>query len=161
MKVLKFFTYSLLFVLGLNLLSWFFYGRDSILLKSSRLFDETCFATNVDTLEIYSALSDHAEFFPGFSSFGEFPKSFKERLIDSLEHKSNSIVIYKEQTIENPFPDKYDEINFWTSIDRRYPFYSRVSSEEAAIGFGANYNQSWIWFFKWYPLKSTLQSGCS
>ena len=161
MKVFNFFTFTLLLIIGLNLLSWLFYGRNSILLKSSRFFDESCYATNADTLHIYSALSDDIEYYLGFSSFGDFPKSFKEKLIDSLEHRSNSIVIYKDQIIDNPFPDKFGEINFWTSIDRRYPFYSSVSAGEAAIGFGADYSQTWIWLFKWYPIQRTLQSGCS
>ena len=145
-------------IVGLNLLTWASVGRDRILLQAPRFFDYSCPVIELDTLHVYAGYLEDVES-PERSGVGAFSEHSRRALLDSLANRSQSIIEYHDTAVE-VFPDSPEKVHFGVWIDRRYPFYAHLMAGEAALGFGATYDQDWIWAFGWWPV-GFARGGCS
>ncbi len=137
-------------------MTWLFIGRNSILLKASTHFSHFCLNQIIDSLHVHPSYYGD-EKTPWLSNFGDFPDKYQKSLIDSIKVKRSENVIEKSE-IDSLFVE--DVLHFSVWINRKYPFYSEVSTAESIYGFGTDYTGYWIWLFGWYETPY-VRSGCS
>ena len=157
-KVLKYVAVGLAAIVGLNLLMWAFVGHDSILLQAPLIFDHSCPIGELDTLLVYARYTEDAET-PEVSTVGDFSNRARRALFDSLGRRSQSVIEYRDETTD-VFPKSPDDAHFGVWIDRRYPMHADLIAGETALGFGASYDQHWVWLFGWRPV-GFASGGCS
>ena len=154
MKTAKLIFLILSSILVLNAISWLFIGKEKALDLSLNYFDYLYSPS--DTLFVYSIFTIESDIGKIVYEYDDFSK-FKERTKKLFLTKLNSQdqvknVKFVDSTIVL-FSDYEPGLgNFFIDLEYNYPFYLNVISGIAVNGFGGEYEQNFIWFFRWWEI---------
>ena len=142
----------------MNLLSWFFYGQEQILLVGANIEVVESYIDKTDTLYLFIGEVDY----DNYKQFSDFNRSTIEKLVSQINTTGRTAIID-----ERPLPlyvesnDGQELLNINGSgaysydiqVVNTFPQISRVYKLIWVPGFGTSREQLYIWFFKWFCVK--------
>ena len=149
----------------MNILSWFFYGQEQILLVGANVEEVENWIDKTDTLYLFIGEVDY----DNYKQFSDFKRSTIEELVIKINRTGRTAIID-----ERPLPlyvdsddgkellniNASDAYSYDIQVVNTFPLISRVYKLIWAPGFGTNREHLYIWFFKWYCVKD-LGGGVS
>ncbi len=139
----------------LNAISWYFIGKERVLDLSLNYFDYRDPMPHIDTLFVYSTytLKTSDGRIVKFDDISHFKESTRSSFLDKLKTESQVKNLRFEDSSTDLFSDyQAGSLNFSLGCEYDYPFYMNFYSGVSVYGFGADYKQSFIWFFHWWPV---------
>lgn len=157
---LKYSVWGVLFILGINFLTWFFYGKEIALLEGGNIEDITFSFQKPDILILFTGeVDDEYQF--RYSDYNT-------ETFEKLEEKLNSLGIV---TIidERPYPpdihyksdsEIFENLNskvlaYNVLIDSKFPLLIEVHKEMWVPGFSTYASSLSLWFFGWHQILGT------
>jgi len=157
---LKYSVWIVLFIFGINFLTWFFYGKEIALLEGGNIEDITFSFQKPDTLILFTGVVDD-EYHFRYSDYNI-------ETFEKFEEKLNSLGIV---TIidKRPYPpdnhyridsEFFDNLNlkvlaYNVLIDSKFPLLIEVHKEMWVPGFITYASSLSLWFFGWHQILGT------
>ncbi|OAN64568.1 hypothetical protein A8B79_00025 [Balneola sp. EhC07] len=139
----------------LNAISWYFIGKEHSLDLSLNYFDYRGPIPHIDTLFVFSTytLETSDGRIVEFDDISHFKESTRSSFLEKLKVESQvQNLIFKDSSTDLFSDYQSGSLNFSVDVEYTYPFYVNFFSGVSVYGFGAEYEQSFIWFFKWWPV---------
>lgn len=135
-----------------NVATWWIYGRETILIKTSVINQEACPLGSVDTLYVHGGFERDSEW-PLRSPIGGFKQSSRDKLIIKLSehHVFANKVVYVDE-IASGIGTQRDSVRLGALVNRRFPLHAETWSWIDVPGGISLWEQKWIWLFGWHRL---------
>jgi len=149
----------------MNMLSWFFYGQEQILLVGANVEEVENWIDKTDTLYLFIGEVDY----DNYKHFSDFKRYTIEELVIKINRTGRTAIID-----ERPLPlyvesddgqellniNGSDAYSYDIQVVNTFPLVSRVYKLIWVPGFGTGREHLYIWFFKWFCVKD-LGGGVS
>jgi len=158
--VLKNLALFILAILILNILTWFFIGRDSILLKGADIEQTISYIQKPDTLFLFiGKVEDEYNY-----RFSDFSRNTIDKLETELESQ-NITVIVDSRTLPLDDPDSdarsllentgANVLAYDIAVRPKFPLVTEIFRTLWVPGFGTDDGAVYLWIFGWRELYHT------
>ncbi|MFY0697551.1 MAG: hypothetical protein JXR11_06850 [Balneola sp.] len=164
-RILKYFLLVLGGIFVLNLLSWFFYGQEQILLVGANVEEVESWIDKTDTLYLFIGEVDY----DNYKQFSDFNSSTVEKLVTKIHSTGRTVIIDErplpmhvksddgKELLNSPDSNAY---SYDVQVVTPFPLVAKVYKLIWVPGFGTDREHLYIWFFKWFCVKD-LGGGVS
>ena len=149
----------------MNILSWYFYGQEQVLLVGANVEEVENWIDKTDTLYLFIGEVDY----DNYKQFSDFNRTTVQQLVTQINTTGRTAIID-----ERPLPlyvegDDGEELinasgsntySYDIQVVSTFPLIARVYKLIWVPGFGTNREHLYIWFFKWFCVKD-LGGGVS
>ena len=152
---------SFLFVLLiLNLLSWFFWGKERVLLTGSDISELQSWVPPIDTLYLFIGNVEDQYFL----QFSDFKYSTIEQLVTDINSTNCTAIIDERPLSLKTGRDEGKELlsksgsnaySYDIVVEHVFPLIAEVDKQIWVPGFGTGTRGIYIWFFKWHYVVKT------
>jgi hypothetical protein len=143
----------LFFLLILNLVSWFIFGRTSILLQvdTGKLY-----TYGYERINILNNFNEHSPFY--YDSFNDFSESTKKEFINEIPITlgKSKIEVIKKIDWESDSLDVEKSPILYVGIIRDIPFLGFIEFGLIAGSGSVTFQSFHIWFFQWFEVRNEL-----
>ena len=158
MKLVKRLSILILIILLGNLLTWFFYGQNRVLILGSEASEVLDWVQSPDTLIIFTG---RIEDMKRYSQVADFTDQSLQNLKNRLQSKTQLTVLTDKRPIPIGNGDGDDllmqnALAYYVYVDRRFPFYAEVGRSLYAPGFVVVVESRNIWFFRWWEIDDRM-----
>jgi hypothetical protein len=159
-KTIKYFFLILLGIFVLNLLSWFFIGKERILLTGADMEELAEWTGGIDTVYLFIGKVDVEHIL----QYSDYEYSTIEELVSRINSTGRLAIIDRrqlplkvdgddgEELINTPSSNAYS-LNI--TVEHKFPLFAEVDKTIWAPGFGTGTEILYFWFFKWHYIVET------